>query len=161
MELAINRILSEFKQIQNDPNYYYSVSMDNNNIYKWNFVMLGPPGTIYEGGIFNGEILFPKSYPHNAPKIRFIFPIIHPNIYKDGRMCISILHDGDDEFNYEHISERWKPTHSIDSVLISILSVLGEPNFESPANVDASIQWQKNFNEYKKIIYRQVSETQN
>ena len=39
---------------------------------------------------------------------------------------------------------------------MSLISLLTEPNFESPANVDASRLWQDDYNEYKKIIYKQI-----
>ena len=67
-------------------------------------------------------------------------------------MCISILHEGVDEFGYECLSERWNPSQSVNSILMSILSMLSAPNFESPANVDASKLWRDNYTEYKKII---------
>ncbi len=39
---------------------------------------------------------FPHDYPFSPPTFRFIPPIYHPNIYKDGRLCISILHTSGD-----------------------------------------------------------------
>jgi ubiquitin-conjugating enzyme E2 G1 len=42
---------------------------------------------------------------------------------------------------------------------MSLLSILTEPNFESPANVDASKLWRYNFDEYKKIIYKKIAST--
>ena len=85
----------------------------------------------------------------------------HPNIYPNGKVCISILHEGKDEYNYESIGERWNPSHSVSSILMSIISMLGSPNFESPANIDASKLWKENYNEYKKNIYKIVASTQN
>ena len=73
---------------------------------------------------------------------------------------MSILHEGEDIYGYEHISERWNPSHSVNSVLMSLLSILTEPNFDSPANVDASKLWRENFNEYKKIIYKKIASIQ-
>ena len=83
--------------------------------------------------------------------------MFHPNIYPDGKICISILHEGIDVYGYEDISERWNPSHSVNSILLSISSILCEGNIESPANVDASKLWKENFNEYKKIIYKQIA----
>ncbi len=52
-------------------------------------------------------------------------------------MCISILHQpGDDPLHYEHASERWSPVQGVRSVLMSVLSMLAEPNVESGANVE-------------------------
>ena len=65
----------------------------------------------------------------------------HPNIYDDGKVCISILHaPGVDAMNaLETAEERWRPILSAESVLLSVISMLNDPNIESPANLDASI----------------------
>ena len=61
-------------------------------------------------------------------------------VAKNGDVCISILHEpGDDKWGYESASERWRPVHSIESILISVISMLSNPNDESPANVDAGV----------------------
>lgn len=55
-------------------------------------------------------------------------------------MCISILHEpGDDKWGYEKASERWLPVHTVETILISVISMLADPNDESPANVDAAV----------------------
>jgi len=58
----------------------------------------------------------------------------------DGYVCISILHEpGDDKWGYESASERWLPVHTVETILISVISMLADPNDESPANVDAAV----------------------
>ena len=57
-------------------------------------------------------------------------------VYDDGNVCISILHPpGDDPLMYERSSERWSPIQSVEKVLLSVISMLAEPNIESPANI--------------------------
>ncbi len=64
----------------------------------------------------------------------------HPNIDKDGHVCISILHEpGDDRWGYEKPEERWLPVHTVETILLSVISMLADPNSESPANVDAAV----------------------
>jgi len=82
-------------------------------------------------------------------------PLLHPNstytsyqtesklgslpVYPDGTVCISILHaPGDDPLRYESANERWSPVQGVRSVLLSVLSMLAEPNIESGADVDVS-----------------------
>ena len=56
------------------------------------------------------ELNFPRDYPLSPPSMRFLSSMYHPNIYPDGRVCISILHPpGDDPNMYESSSERWSP----------------------------------------------------
>ena len=61
-------------------------------------------------------------------------------VEKNGNVCISILHEpGDDQFGYEKASERWLPVHDVKSILISVISMLADPNDESPANIEAAV----------------------
>jgi len=157
--MAMKRLQMELKQQINEPNYYYSIEVDEKNFMKWNILLLGPSDTIFEGGIFKCQIEFPKEYPNKPPSFKFVDKLYHPNIYPDGKVCISILHEGEDQYGYEHISERWNPSHSVNSILMSILSMLTAPNFESPANVDASKLWRDDFDKYKMNIYKLIAKT--
>ncbi|KAL7719807.1 E2 ubiquitin-conjugating enzyme [Entamoeba marina] len=124
-------------------------------------MIVGPPDTYYltlsDGGMFQATLTFPKDYPNNPPKMKFVSEIWHPNVYKTGDVCISILHPpGDDEFGYESAAERWNPIHSVESILVSVISMLSAPNDESPANVDAAVEWRNHKDEFKKKVRRCV-----
>ena len=59
-------------------------------------------------------------------------------------MCISILHEpGDDTYGYEKAEERWLPVHTVETICISVISMLADANDESPANVDAAVSEKK------------------
>jgi ubiquitin-conjugating enzyme E2 G2 len=74
-------------------------------------------------------------------------------VYPNGEVCISILHPpGDDPNQYEQASERWSPIQSVEKILISVMSMLAEPNDESPANVDAARMWRERRAEYEKVV---------
>lgn len=74
-------------------------------------------------------------------------------VYPSGLVCISILHPpGDDPNHYEHASERWSPIQSVEKILISVMSMLAEPNDESPANVEAAKMWRERRDEYEKTV---------
>ena len=157
---ATRRLMTELKEIKKDPNYLYSINPDSDNFLRWDFSIIGPQDTFYENGIFNGYIEFTKEYPNRAPRVRF-HNIIHPNIFKEGLVCISILHEGTDYTGYEKDIERWLPSHGVNTIMLSVISLLSAPNFESPANMDASILWKDKPDEYKKKIYKLVSESHN
>ncbi|KAB7498237.1 Ubiquitin-conjugating enzyme E2 G1 [Armadillidium nasatum] len=98
--------------------------IDDNDIFKWEVLIIGPPDTLYEGGFFKAHLIFPKEYPLRPPKMKFITDIWHPNIEKNGDVCISILHEpGDDKWGYEKASERWLPVHTVETILISVISI--------------------------------------
>ena len=59
---------------------------------------------------------------------------------KEGDVCISILHEpGEDKYGYEKPEERWLPIHTVETILLSVISMIADPNDESPANVDAAV----------------------
>lgn len=61
-------------------------------------------------------------------------------MYPTGEVCISILHPpGEDKYGYEQASERWLPVHTVETILISVVSMLSNPNVDSPANVAAAV----------------------
>jgi len=91
--------------------------------------------------------------------MKFDPPIFHPNIYPDGTVCISILHTpGDDPTMYEKASERWSPVQSVEKVILSVISMLAEPNLESGANIDCCKLYRENKEEYVRIVKASIRE---
>jgi len=135
--------------------------IDDEDIFRWEVMIIGPPDTLYEGGFFKCHLYFPTEYPLRPPVLKFLTDIWHPNIEKDGKVCISILHEpGDDRFGYEKASERWLPIHTVETILISVISMLADPNDESPANVDAAKEWRENYPEFRRKVARCVRRSQ-
>ena len=115
--------------------------------------------------MFSALLEFPKDYPLSPPSMRFTSQIYHPNskisfgifilivVYADGKVCISILHPpGDDPNLYESSSERWSPVQSVEKILLSVLSMLAEPNDESGANIDACKMWRSDREQFNRIV---------
>ncbi|KAJ8303997.1 hypothetical protein KUTeg_017580 [Tegillarca granosa] len=164
---AVKALQLELKKIQEEPVEGFRVSLINDdNLFEWEVAIFGPPGTLYEGGYFKAHMKFPADYPYNPPSVKFISKMWHPNVYENGDVCISILHPPvDDPQSGELPSERWNPTQNVRTVLLSIISLLNEPNTFSPANVDASVMFRKwkdskgKDKEYENIIRKQVLAT--
>ena len=137
----------------------FSVGLiDDNDYFKWSVCFQGPEDTLYEGGFFKAILTFPQDFPQNPPEMRFITEMWHPNIYPDGRVCISILHGpGVDAMNeQERAEERWRPVLGVEQILVSVISMLTDPNCDSPANIDAGVMFRNNPNEYKKKVKQLV-----
>ncbi|KAJ7260963.1 ubiquitin-conjugating enzyme/RWD-like protein [Mycena haematopus] len=141
--------------------------VDDDNLFEWEILVIGAPDTLYEGGFLKARLSFPPEFPLLPPKMRFITPMWHPNIYPDGVVCVSILHaPGEDQYGYEDAGERWMPVHTVESIvrflsltiaqnpnrsfpeytqLVSVISLLSSdtPNTDSPANVEAAIEVRK------------------
>lgn len=75
-------------------------------------------------------------------------------VYPDGKVCISILHPpGPDQYNnQETADERWRPILGVESIILSVISMLNDPNIASPANIDAAVEYRDNFEAYKKKV---------
>lgn len=97
---------------------------------------------------------FPQDFPNSPPEMKFETELFHPNIYADGRVCISILHPpGTDRFNeQETADERWRPILGVESILVSVISLLVDPNLESPANMDAAVLYKNEPEAWKKKV---------
>ncbi|XP_076837212.1 LOW QUALITY PROTEIN: cell division cycle 34 homolog b [Brachyhypopomus gauderio] len=160
-------LMLEMKSLQEEPVEGFKITLvDEADLYNWEVAIFGPPNTLYEGGYFKARIKFPVDYPYSPPAFRFLTKMWHPNIYENGDVCISILHPPvDDPQSGELPSERWNPTQNVRTILLSVISLLNEPNTFSPANVDASVMYRKwrdskgKDREYAEIIRKQVLAT--
>lgn len=115
-----NRLEKEYEDFKSDPPTNCSAAPKDDDIYTWEAVIYGSSGSVYEGGIFNLIIEFPQNYPFKPPKVKFTTKIYHPNINMGGGICLDILKD------------NWSPALTISKVLISICSLLTDPNPDDP-----------------------------
>ena len=170
---AAQECVDQCESNDTDPVDGFSAGLkDDSNVFEWDIMIIGPmgtylpsqpdPDTLYEGGFLRAELIFPEEYPLLPPTMKFKTPMWHPNIYPDGTLCISILHaPGKDEFGYEDASERWLPVHTVESILVSVISLLSSdtPNTDSPANIDAAKQVREDLPGYRKKVRRLVRES--
>jgi ubiquitin-conjugating enzyme E2 R len=140
--------MSELKAL--DKEKWVNVEIEDGGLFKWNVgLMVINPDSAFDGGYFKAEMTFTDKYPYAPPTFKFIRKIYHPNIYMDGKICISILHaPGEDEQSGELASERWSAVQSVESVLRSILVLLDNPEISSPANVDAGVMYRDDLVQY-------------
>eukprot|EP01103_Thecamoeba_quadrilineata_P007707 TRINITY_DN17550_c0_g1_i1.p1 TRINITY_DN17550_c0_g1~~TRINITY_DN17550_c0_g1_i1.p1 ORF type:complete len:167 (+),score=31.19 TRINITY_DN17550_c0_g1_i1:24-524(+) len=151
-------LAKQLKDLRKNPVEGFSAGLvDDDNIFEWEIVIMGPTDTLFDGGIFKARLSFPHEYPNLPPKMKFVSEIWHPNVFKTGEVCISILHPpGDDKYGYEKASERWNPIHTVETILISVISMLSDPNDESPANLDAAKEWREDRPTFKRKVARCV-----
>jgi ubiquitin-conjugating enzyme E2 C len=130
------------------------------NMSLWTATIDGPSATPYESLIFKLTFDFPSNYPYAPPVVLFKTPIYHPNVDFSGRICLDILKD------------KWSAVYNIGTVLLSLQSLLGEPNkyvyvmhkeiegkcvangviSSSPLNGQAAELWDKDPAEYKRLV---------
>ncbi|XP_023242859.1 ubiquitin-conjugating enzyme E2-17 kDa-like [Centruroides sculpturatus] len=121
--IALKRIKRELIGITRDPPDYCSAGPIDDNMFNWQAIIMGPPDSPYEGGVFYLNIRFSRYYPFRPPEINFETKIYHPNIYRDGSICLDIL------------SSKWSPALTISKLLLSICSLLCDPNTEDPLDL--------------------------
>lgn len=156
-EIARSRafVASDYKRVceNNKSQSDFSVGLINDDLFTWEVILIGPKDTELEGGLYRAEMCFTDKYPEEPPKFRFLTKMWHPNIDEEGFVCISILHPpGNDVYGYEEFNERWLPVRTPESIILSILSLLSEPNPESPANLEAAHHFLHNKQEYLKKV---------
>jgi len=145
---AKTRLMSEYKALEKEK--WVNLELKDGSLFDWSIgLMVINPESYFDGGYFKAEMTFPPTYPYQPPSFRFQNPIFHPNIYTDGRVCISILHaPGEDITSGESATERWSPLQGVESVLRSVLLLLDDPEVSSPANVDAGVMYRNDRSAY-------------
>lgn len=96
--------------------------------FNWSAVIAGPPGSPYEGGRFAMQLQFPIDYPFKPPYLRFVTQIWHPNVSVEGGVCMDVLQD------------KWTPAFTVAKLLLSVASLLSDPNPDHPLRVDIALE---------------------
>lgn len=136
---SAKRIQKELAEITLDPPPNCSAGPKGNNIYEWVSTILGPPGSVYEGGVFFLDIHFSPEYPFKPPKVTFRTRIYHCNINSQGVICLDILKD------------NWSPALTVSKVLLSVCSLLTDCNPADPLVGNIATQYLQNREEHDRI----------
>ena len=94
--------------------------VNDSDLFHWQATIMGPPDSPYKNGLFFLTIHFPTDYPFKPPKVVFNTKIYHPNINSNGSICLDILR------------AQWSPALTVSKVLLSICSLMADPNPEDP-----------------------------
>ncbi|XP_005549761.1 ubiquitin-conjugating enzyme E2 D4 isoform X1 [Macaca nemestrina] len=124
MEMAVThpaiRRTRELTDLQRDPPAQCSAGPVGDDLFHWQATIMGPNDSPYQGGVFFLTIHFPTDYPFKPPKVAFTTKIYHPNINSNGSICLDILRS------------QWSPALTVSKVLLSICSLLCDPNPDDP-----------------------------
>lgn len=134
------RIYKELAEISLDPPENITAGpKDDGNLHEWMATITGPEGSPYEGGVFYLNLTFPPDYPFKPPKTTFRTRIYHCNIASNGSICLDTLKD------------NWSPALSISQLLLSIYSLLMNPNPADPLVPDIAKQYKSDQASHDKI----------
>eukprot|EP00249_Psilotum_nudum_P002252 c1519_g1_i1 orf=370-813(-) len=118
--MATKRIQKELLDLQRDPPASCSAGPVGEDLFRWQATIMGPLDSPYSGGVFIAMIHYPPDYPFKPPKVNFRTKVYHPNISSNGSICLDILKD------------QWSPALTISKLLLSICSLLTDPNPDDP-----------------------------
>ncbi len=130
--MSLRRLQKELQDIVKDPPANCSAGPVGEDLFHWTATIMGPSETPYQGGVFYLEIHFPADYPFKPMKINFTTKIYHPNIDSSGNICLDIL------------KSNWSPALTISKVLLSICSLLDEPNPDDPLVIEIANLYKNN-----------------
>mmetsp|Transcript_10952 Transcript_10952/g.13716 ORF Transcript_10952/g.13716 Transcript_10952/m.13716 type:complete len:318 (-) Transcript_10952:248-1201(-) len=160
----------EYMSLRSKPksNYFQVYGLKEDNIHEWIVFIIGPPSTFYEGGIYKALLRFPPTYPMDPPSLQFTCKFYHPNVYRDGKVCISTLQvpppvtPEDPDYGSVNTATHWRPVIGVEAALLSVVSLLSDPNHDDPANPSAALEWQRQPDLFKQKIQKiaQASKTQ-
>jgi len=139
LSTSAKRIQKELAEITLDPPPNCSAGPKGDSLYEWVSTILGPPGSVYEGGVFFLDIHFSPEYPFKPPKVTFRTRIYHCNINSQGVICLDILKD------------NWSPALTISKVLLSICSLLTDCNPADPLVGSIATQYLQNREEHDRV----------
>jgi ubiquitin-conjugating enzyme E2 C len=119
---ATKRLQNDLMTLMSKPVAGISAFPCGDNMCEWTATILGPIGTPYVGLKMKLTMSFPPQYPLVPPVVVFKTPIYHPNVDFSGRICLDIL------------KEQWSSVYSVETILLSLQSLLGEPNWYSSSS---------------------------
>jgi len=132
----------------------------NDNLFQWDVMVMGPPGTFYEGGFFHASLVFPKDYPQAPPKMKFLSNMFHPNISPDGDVSIGILTQPTGNRRPGGFWRHWRPDYSAAAILHAVLGMLSVPDTDTAVNAEAAWLFHYDKEEFKKKVGKTVRESQ-
>ena len=136
MSFVINRLSKELDKLKKETVEGFTLE-EFSNIMLWQGTLEGPKDTPYENGKFKIQFTFDTDYPIKPTSVKFLQYIYHPNLYKDGKICVDILQ-----------SQEWSPAQNVRTIIHSLRSLFMDPNPSSPANREAAELYMKD-----KVLY--------
>ena len=140
---GIKRLIIEYDDLTMEPlvTLGCTVGLNNDNIYQWRVTMRGPKDSLYKEGLFYIELAFPENYPESPPKIRFLTPIYHLNVFSGadnnlGRICPNFI-------------TSWKPSTTPKEILTKLYTIFYKNELENAFDLDKKEEYKKHYDLFR------------
>mmetsp|Transcript_147519 Transcript_147519/g.473915 ORF Transcript_147519/g.473915 Transcript_147519/m.473915 type:complete len:169 (-) Transcript_147519:129-635(-) len=151
---AHRRLLRDFKRLTADAPEGISAAPIGDDFFNWCAIVLGPPSTPWEGGVWKLDMTFPEEYPKKPPAVKFRTEVFHPNVFPDGQICLDLLRTS------------WSPSYDVCAILVALQSLLADPDThqtpEGGANPAAEGLFVRDRHQYnakvKALVDKQIDE---
>ncbi|CAF1173176.1 unnamed protein product [Rotaria sordida] len=107
------------------------------------YVIIGrilPNSDIFKKSAFQIEMKLTLNYPFQPPEVRFLTPIYHPNVDKDGKFCHPLLTK----------ATRWKSGTTLIDVVKAIVEHIDNPDIDYSVNLDIGKEYMENRAEFNR-----------
>eukprot|EP01024_Parvocaulis_polyphysoides_P053080 TRINITY_DN5275_c0_g1_i1.p2 TRINITY_DN5275_c0_g1~~TRINITY_DN5275_c0_g1_i1.p2 ORF type:complete len:183 (-),score=20.85 TRINITY_DN5275_c0_g1_i1:326-874(-) len=108
-------------------------------------IAMVPDDGVYKNGCFQFDFNIAHGYPHEAPKVKCLTKVYHPNIDLEGNICLNILR------------EDWKPVLNINQILWGLQYLFLEPNPDDPLNKDAAEYFRRDRKRFEIVVQRAIT----
>jgi ubiquitin-conjugating enzyme E2 S len=132
----MKRVVSEIKDLLDSPPEGITVVPNDDDLTELTAIIAGPVGTPFEGGSFKMKLKIGSEFPQAPPKGFFLTKIFHPNVAKNGEICVNTL------------KKDWKEDLGFRHLLLTVKCLLIVPNPESALNEEAGRLLLENYEEY-------------
>lgn len=133
---VMQRLMKEIRAMCKNPPEGITLKFDDEKVTNINATIQGPVGTPFEGGEFVCKLILGQDFPQVPPKGLMRTRIFHPNVSKEGEICVNTL------------KKDWSASLGLGHVLTVIRCLLIHPNPDSALNEDAGKLLQESYEEY-------------
>lgn len=136
------RLAKDVRTIMKNPLHDHGIyyQHDESNMLNGYAMIVGPADTPYQHGFYLFKIEFTENYPHEPPKVTYFTQgdqvRFHPNLYRSGKVCISILNTWR--------GEQWSSCQTISSILLTLITLFhSKPLLNEPGIAESHYDFQK------------------
>lgn len=143
----VGYFIQERSKLESEPlEFVISIETVGDDVFKWDCTISGPADSPYAGGKFLLRLEFPAQYPFKPPLLKFVTPVYHPSVQTaSGEVCHAIL-------------GTWGPTLDAKHCLVTVFSMLQDPQADHPLEEEIAQQLARKPKEFEKAAKKYTKE---